>query len=156
MSAKKQTRNRTPRKPRSDFQRLARRFMSGLLRSLFFIGRSPRHSRAGFVLPTTVLLLLVMTLTVGALSFRTASRTQSTFLAREQQVVDNVAAPAIDRAKAKLEYLFTKDNRMPGSGTPSSEVLLTLMRNVDSLGPGNLGISALSLNPYRLPDEDPI
>ncbi len=156
MSAKKQTRNRTPRKPRAKFQRLARRFMSGLLRSLFFINRPTRYTKAGFVLPTTVLLLLVMTLTVGALSFRTASRTQSTFLAREQQVVDNVAAPAIDRAKAKLEYLFTKDNRMPGSGTPSSEVLLTLMRNVDSLGPGNLGISALSLNPYKLPDEEPI
>ncbi|MEL7069153.1 MAG: hormogonium polysaccharide biosynthesis protein HpsA [Cyanobacteria bacterium J06581_3] len=155
MSAKKQTRNRTRRKPRSDFQRLTRRFMSGLLRSLFFISRPTRHSsRAGFVLPTTVLLLLVMTLTVGALSFRTASRTQSTFLAREQQVIDNIAAPAVDRAKAKLEYLFTRDNRMPGSGTPSSDMLAILMRNVASTGPDGPAISQLpGDDPYTLPDE---
>ncbi|MEO1387333.1 MAG: hormogonium polysaccharide biosynthesis protein HpsA [Cyanobacteria bacterium J06634_6] len=156
MSAKKQTRNRTPRKPRSDFQRLARRFMSGLLRSLFFINRSPHYNRAGFVLPTTVLLLLVMTLTVGALSFRTASRTQSVFLAREQQVIDNIAAPAIDRAKAKLEYLFSQDVRMPGSGAPSSDVLALLVRNEtdESLGISKFGTDTDPFDPYTLPDEE--
>ncbi|MGB3767831.1 MAG: hypothetical protein WA947_14840, partial [Phormidesmis sp.] len=74
--------------------------MSGLLRSLFLINKPTRAGESGFVLPTTVLLLLVMTLTVGALSFRTVSRTQSVFLAREQKTIDNVAAPAVDRAKA--------------------------------------------------------
>ena len=101
-------------------------------------------------MPTTVLLLLVMTLTVGALTFRTASRTQATFLAREQQVIDNVAAPAVDRAKAKLEYLFTKDVRMPGSGAPSSDVLVLLMS--DETDP-TLGITKTDKDPYTFPDE---
>ena len=77
--------------------------MSSALRSLFLLNRSTRYSRAGFVLPTTVLLLLVMTLTVGALTFRSVSRTQSAILDREQQLIENMAAPAADRGKAKLE-----------------------------------------------------
>ena len=156
MSANQQTRNRQPRKPRSDFQRLSRRFMSGVVRSLSLLNKSARFKHAGLVLPTTVLLLLVMTLTVGALSFRTASRTQSAFLAREQQVIDNIAAPAVDRGKSKLEYLFRQDTRMPGTSTPSSDVLATLMLNVDSLGAGGLGLTALGTDPYTLPDEQRI
>ena len=152
MSADKPNHGRKAQ-PRSDFRRLSRRFMSGLLRSLFFINNSTRYSRAGFVLPTTVLLLLVMTLTVGALSFRSFSRTQSVSIAREQEVIDNVAAPAVDRAKAKLEYLFAKDSRLPGTGTPSSDILSTLMLNVDSIGTGGLGITRLGRDPYTLPDE---
>ncbi|MGB3300098.1 MAG: hypothetical protein WBA76_17685, partial [Phormidesmis sp.] len=124
--------------------------MSSLLRSLLLVNKSARAGQAGFVLPTTVLLLLVMTLTVGALSFRTASRTQSTFLAREQQVIDNVAAPAVDRGKTKLEYLFGKDTRIPGTTTPSSDVLSTLMRNVTESA---LDITGLTVDPYTLPDE---
>ena len=149
MSADKPTRG-SKSQPRSDFRRLSRRFMSGLLRSLFFINRSTRHSRAGFVLPTTVLLLLVMTLTVGALSFRSFSRTQSTFLAREQQVIDNVAAPAADRAKSKLEYLFDRDSRFPGSTTPASDLLATLMSNRTNTA---VGVTALGTDPYTLPGE---
>ncbi|MEL7357128.1 MAG: hormogonium polysaccharide biosynthesis protein HpsA [Cyanobacteria bacterium J06560_6] len=154
MSAKKQTRNRTPHKPHSTFQRLARRFMSSALRSLFLLNSSSRqYGRAGFVLPTTVLLLLVMTLTVGALSFRTASRTQVTSLSREQQVIDNISAPAIDRAKAKLEYLFTSDVRMPGTGTPSSDLLAVLMRNVTE---PSLGVTAFpSGDPYTIAPDQP-
>ncbi|MGB3671025.1 MAG: hypothetical protein WA984_12985, partial [Phormidesmis sp.] len=105
MSPDKQTRYRKHKRSRSDFQRLSRRFMSGLLRSLFFVSRPTRLSKAGFVLPTTALLLLVLTLTVGALSFRTFSRSTSVMALREQQVIDSAAAPAIDRAKSKLEYL---------------------------------------------------
>ncbi|MBE9059394.1 hormogonium polysaccharide biosynthesis protein HpsA [cf. Phormidesmis sp. LEGE 11477] len=150
MSAKKQTRNRTPRQSGSDFQRLSRRFMSGLLKSLFFVNKSARYSKAGFVLPTTVLLLLVTTLTVGALSFRTASRTQTAYLAREQQVIDNIAAPAADRAKAKLEYLFDRDTRFPSSATPSSDLLAALMANVTSTP---LGVTKFAKDPYTLPKE---
>jgi hypothetical protein len=149
MSANKQTRANT-RKPRSDFRRLGRRFMSGVLRSLFLFNSPSRYGRAGFVLPTTVLLLLVMTLTVGALSFRTASRTQSAFLIREQQVIDNVAAPAVDRAKTKLEYLFNQDTRMPGTNTPASDILATLMLNTTR---SDLSITKLGTDPYTLPDE---
>jgi hypothetical protein len=153
MSANKQTRNQKPRKSRSDFQRLSRRFMSGFLRSLFLMHkpvRAGQAGQAGFVLPTTVLLLLVMTLTIGAMSFRTVSRTQSAFLAREQKMIDNIAAPAADRAKAKLEYLFGKDTRMPGSSAPPSDVLAALVTNRTYSA---LGITLLPTDPYTLPDE---
>ena len=149
MSADKQT-HRTNRKPPSDFRRLGSRFMGGLLRSLFLINKPTRAGESGFVLPTTVLLLLVMTLTIGAMSFRTASRTQSTILAREQNVIDNVAAPAVDRAKAKLEYLFGRETRVPGTTTPSSDTLATLMLNVTN---NALSITAIPGDPYTIPGE---
>jgi hypothetical protein len=148
MSANQQTRNNKPRKPRSDFQRLSRRFMSGFLRSLFLLNKPARAGQSGFVLPTTVLLLLVLTLTVGALSFRTFSRSSNVIALREEQVVDSAAAPAVDRAKAKLEYLFTRDSRFPG-GIPSSDVLASMMLN-----DGNNGIPAITANdPYVFPGE---
>ena len=147
MSADKQTR-RNKKRPRSDFQRLGRRFMSGLLRSLFLINRSTRTSSAGFVLPTTALLLLVLTLTVGTVSYRTFSRTESVIAQREQQNIDNAAAPMIDRAKAKLEYLFAKDERFPG-GVPSSDVLVSMLLN-----DGSNGIPKITASePYDFPGE---
>ncbi len=152
MSPDKQTRYRKHKRSRSDFRRLSRRFMSGLLRSLFFVSRPARLSRGGFVLPTTALLLLVLTLTVGALSFRTFSRSTSVMALREQQVIDSAAAPAIDRAKSKLEYLFSKDSRFPG-GVPSSNVIASMMLN-----DGNNGIPEITANepyePYTFPDEE--
>ncbi|MFK8185030.1 MAG: hormogonium polysaccharide biosynthesis protein HpsA [Phormidesmis sp.] len=149
MSADKPTRDKKNHKPRSNFQRLSRRFMSGLLRSLFFINKPARHSRAGFVLPATALLLLVMTLTVGALSFRTFSRSSNVAALRAQQTVDAAAAPAIDRAKSKLEYLFSRDTRFPG-GIPSSDVIVSMMLN-----DGTNGIPQITANdPYTFPDEN--
>lgn len=127
MPARKQTRNSSLRKSRSDFQRLTHRFMSGLLRSLFFINKPARHSKSGFVLPTTVLLLLMVTLTVGAMSYRTFSRTSQTIAYRNQQAVDSVATPAIDRAKAKIEFLLTKDASVADKRPPSSGDLLTAL-----------------------------
>ncbi|MCU0565146.1 MAG: hypothetical protein MUF49_00930 [Oculatellaceae cyanobacterium Prado106] len=44
---------------------LTQSMMSWLLRNLLRIGKPPRFGEAGFVLPTVVLLLLVVTLTVG-------------------------------------------------------------------------------------------
>ena len=145
MSADKQTR-RNNKRPRSDFQRLGRRFMSGLLRSLFLINNPARSGQAGFVLPTTALLLLVLTLTVGAMSFRTFSRSSNVIAQREQQVIDSAAAPVIDRAKAKLEYLFSKDTRFPG-GVPASDVIASMMLN------GGSGIPTISNDPYEFPGE---
>ncbi|HEY9645712.1 MAG TPA: hypothetical protein V6C88_05040, partial [Chroococcidiopsis sp.] len=79
-----------------------------LLRGLLVIGRQPLLARSGFVLPTTVLLLLVLTLTVGSIGYRTYSRAQQTIGERQQRVIYNAATPAIDRAKAKLEFLFDR------------------------------------------------
>lgn len=134
--------------------------MGGLLRSLFFINTHSRSRQAGFVLPTTVLLLLMVTLTTAAISFRSFSRTQAVIAQREQEVIVGAAAPAIDRAKAKIEYLFAQDIRFPG-GLPTSNKLQAMMRNMENLeagGSNNSPLPGSSANPeddapYTLPDE---
>lgn len=109
--------------------------------------RSSHWANAGFVLPTAVLLTLVVALTVGALTFRTFSRTSDVITERQQRVIQNAATPAIDRAKAKIEQLFSNDVRFPG-GIPSSDVLLSMMAN-----DGQNGIPALDGTPYTFEDE---
>lgn len=109
--------------------------------------RSGQWSNAGFVLPTAVLLTLVVALTVGALTFRTFSRTSDVITERQQRVIQNAATPAIDRAKAKIEQLFSNDVRFPG-GVPASDVLVSMMAN-----DGQNGIPALDGTPYTFADE---
>ncbi|MBE9229331.1 hypothetical protein IQ264_28400 [Phormidium sp. LEGE 05292] len=105
------------------------------LRTVLLIGvnkqRQP-HAKAGFVLPTVVLLLLVVTLVVAAILLRTQSRTIQVMGSREEQVIYNAATPAIERAKAKLEYLFAQDTRIP-TGAASDQLLLQILANDDSL-----------------------
>jgi hypothetical protein len=131
----------------SRFKSLANRFMAKALKILYWIFRSSRTARSGFVLPTAILLILMVSLTVGALSFRSFTRTSQTIAYKDQQIVDSIAAPAIDRAKAKLEYLFGNDRRFPG-GVPSSDVLASMLDNDN-----NNGIPQLTTDPYTLPDE---
>jgi hypothetical protein len=109
---------------------LVRRFVNRLFGGLLRLGRIPQLSRAGFVLPTTVLLLLVVTLTVGSIGYRTYTRTQQTIGERQQRVVYNAATPAVDRARSKLEFLFDsqRDSRLPG-GVPPENYLLGMMLN---------------------------
>jgi hypothetical protein len=82
--------------------------------SFFWLWRSGAMGRPatqeGFILPTVTLLLLILSLVVGLLIFRTFSRTEQISGARKQKVIYNYATPAIDRAKAKIEYLFTEDS----------------------------------------------
>ncbi|MBD2242604.1 hormogonium polysaccharide biosynthesis protein HpsA [Nostoc sp. FACHB-888] len=84
-----------------------------------------RH-QGGFVLPTTVMLLLIVTLVVTAIIFRTFNRTSQVISEREQQVIYNAATPAVDRAKSKLEYLFRQDPRLP-AGVVSDGTIETLL-----------------------------
>ncbi len=103
-----------------------------------------RWGRAGFVLPTAVIVTLVLTLTVGALLLRTLNRTSQVAGERQEIQVLNAATPAIDRAKAKLEYLFTREPRRP-SGVPGEARLQELMLNAGA-----------NPDPYTLPDEQRI
>ncbi|NEQ98363.1 MAG: hypothetical protein F6K30_16865 [Cyanothece sp. SIO2G6] len=82
----------------------------------------------GFVLPTTVMLLLVISLAVSMITLRSYNRSQVVIGERSEQVVYNLATPAIDRAKAKLEYLFRRDSRFP-SGLPGEGILTDLLVN---------------------------
>ncbi|TAF50079.1 MAG: hypothetical protein EAZ61_13355, partial [Oscillatoriales cyanobacterium] len=72
------------------------------------------------------MLLLVMSLVVGGILIRTFNRTQQAITQREAIEIYNDATPAIDRAKAKLEYMFTTDPRLP-AGVPSEDLLKDIM-----------------------------
>jgi hypothetical protein len=144
---------------------IAKGLTSWLLRGLLVIGRKPAFNRAGFVLPTTILLLLVVSVTVGSITYRTFTRTNEAINERLQRVIYNAATPAIDRAKAKLEFMFDvqRDPRYPG-GVPRQSTLLSMMLN-DGRNVGLLGtVQCFHLNdptrscgqgydPYTFPDE---
>jgi hypothetical protein len=112
---------------------------------------------AGFVLPTTVLLLLVVTLTVGAMTYRAFNRSSQAIGERTQTVIYNAATPVMDRAKAKVEYMLRKDPRLPG-GVPSDANLESLMLNNGTGGFTTLRLDPSNPNsdPYTLPDEQRI
>ncbi len=122
--------------------------VSWLLRGLFVIGRQPLLSKAGFVLPTTVLLLLVVVLTVGAISYRTFTRTQQSITGRQQQVIYNAATPVIDRAKSKIEFLFDPNKDPRGTTITPQPQLLSMMLN-----DGKRNASPLPADPYTFADE---
>lgn len=148
-------------------QRLLKSFMKGVFRSLWWFSGRRRASgtQAGFVFPTTLLLLLMVTLTATALTYRTFSRSNQAITQRQQQVVYNAATPAIDRAKSKLEFMFRNDNRFP-AGVPPSDQLTNLMLpgnaqipNASVLSLANLGydgdaVSSGAADPYTLPGEE--
>ena len=106
------------------FQAIPKSLVNWLLRTALATTRRTQ-SAAGFILPTTVLLVLVVALTVGALSYRAFTRNTSVIADSQQRVIYNAATPTTDRARSKLEFLFdaSKDTRYPG-GVPSESRLL--------------------------------
>ncbi|MEP1060540.1 hormogonium polysaccharide biosynthesis protein HpsA [Stenomitos frigidus AS-A4] len=129
---------------------LTKGLMNWLLRSAMILNRRFRSPAAGFVLPTVILLLLVVSLTVGALVYRAYSRSAQVIGESQQRVIYNAATPAIDRARAKLETLFdaTKDSRYPG-GVPAENYMTGMLRNDGSYGVGALG----GPDQYTIPGE---
>jgi len=133
-------------------------FVKFVLRYFFLVNQSSTRTQQGFVLPTTVLLLLVVTLTVGAMTLRTLNRTGQVAGDRQQQVIYNAATPALERAKAKLEFMFDsqRDTRYP-NGIPDQSFLYGMMINDGKTGgatqldfkdkSGNL------VDAYTFPDE---
>jgi hypothetical protein len=109
-------------------------------------------AKTGFILPTIAILLLIMSLVVSSLLFRSVNRTTQTIAERNQQIIYNAATPAIDRAKAKLEYLFRQDARFPG-GLPSDRDLEEMLKNLKAdkqdIDPSTSAID----NPYDFPGE---
>ncbi|MEM8638109.1 MAG: hormogonium polysaccharide biosynthesis protein HpsA [Cyanobacteria bacterium P01_G01_bin.54] len=76
---------------------------------------------AGFVLPTVTMVILVVVLTSATLVFRSIDRAKNASNFRVNQVVMNAAAPAVERAKAKVGALFA-DTSLP-RGTPSDAAI---------------------------------
>lgn len=145
----------SPRKLLRVLQKLSRqaikRIVTYVLRNLLLWNRRPAAATAGFVLPTTILLLLMVALTAGALTLRASSRAEQAIVERQQKVITNAASPAIDRAKAKIEYLFSEDERIT-AGLPSSAYLNSMMLNNGDPVRTFPGIDSTD-TPYRLPDE---
>ncbi|HIK07143.1 MAG TPA: hypothetical protein IGS40_21030 [Trichormus sp. M33_DOE_039] len=88
-----------------------------LLRTLFVTRKRRSSANAGFVLPTVVMVALVVVLLTTAILFRSFERSKNASNVRVNETVLRAAAPALDRAKAKLDKLF-QDPRLPRS-TPS-------------------------------------
>jgi hypothetical protein len=123
-----------------------------LLRSAFVVSRGA-SSNSGIVLPTAIMLILVVSLSVGALTYRAYTRNVQVITSNQQRVIYNAATPAIDRARSKLEFMFdaSQDTRYP-SGVPQENYLLGMMLNDDVTG----GVSQRKVNgedPYTLPGE---
>ncbi|MBD2105660.1 hormogonium polysaccharide biosynthesis protein HpsA [Nodosilinea sp. FACHB-13] len=135
-------------------QAAIKRLVTGLLQLVLLANRPARLARSGFVLPTTVLLVLMVVLTATALTYRSFTRSDMAISQREQQVISNAATPAVDRAKAKIEFLFQTDNRFP-SGVPASDILADLMLITNNYAGYTGRVSRLpgANDPYTLPDE---
>lgn len=106
----------------------ANRLMRAMLRSLMAMGRRANLPVAGFVLPTVTMVLLVVILLTIAITLRSFDRANTARNVRVNQQVLAAATPAIDRAKAKIQYALSPQ----GSGTLETPSDLSTYQAMDS------------------------
>ncbi|MEG4116565.1 hormogonium polysaccharide biosynthesis protein HpsA [Microcoleus sp. N9_B4] len=104
----------------------AKRLMRAMLQTLMAMGRRARLPVAGFVLPTVTMVLLVVILLTVAITLRSFDRANTARNVRVNQQVLAAATPALDRAKAKIQFLLEQTQNR---GTPSDEDLYLLIAN---------------------------
>jgi hypothetical protein len=104
----------------------AKRLMRGMLRSLMAMGRRARLPVAGFVLPTVTMVLLVVILLTVAITLRSFDRANTARNVRVNQQVLAAATPALERAKAKIQFMLREDPQRPTS-TPSDNEMYRMM-----------------------------
>ena len=104
----------------------AKRLMRAMLQALMAMGRRAKLPVAGFVLPTVTMVLLVVILLTVAIVLRSFDRANMARNVRVNQQVLAAATPALDRAKAKIEYMLREDPQRPTS-TPSDTELYRIM-----------------------------
>jgi len=90
------------------------------------MGRRARLPVAGFVLPTVTMVLLVVILLTVAITLRSFDRANMARNVRVNQQVLAAATPALDRAKAKIQFLLYEDPQRPTS-TPSDAEMYRIM-----------------------------
>lgn len=112
----------------------AKRLMRAMLRSLMAMGRRAKLPVAGFVLPTVTMVLLVVILLTVAITLRSFDRANTARNVRVNQQVLAAATPALDRAKAKIQFMLREDPQRP-TATPSDEELYRMIS--DSTGSGS-------------------
>jgi hypothetical protein len=93
------------------------------------INRQDRYGRAGFVLPTVVMVLLVVVLLTITIMLRSMDRAKMAQYRRVDEQVLQAATPALDRAKAKIEYLLSGKGKETRE-TPSDDVLSRALNDV--------------------------
>jgi hypothetical protein len=98
------------------------------------MGRRARLPVAGFVLPTVTMVLLVVILLTVAITLRSFDRANTARNVRVNQQVLAAATPALDRAKAKIQFMLREDPQRPTS-TPSDAELYRIM-SFDGLNGG--------------------
>ncbi|WP_066425612.1 hormogonium polysaccharide biosynthesis protein HpsA [Anabaena sp. 4-3] len=98
-----------------------------LLRNLFVTKKRRSSANAGFVLPTVAMVALVVVLLTTAILFRSFERAKNASNVRVNEVALNAAAPALDRARAKINKLF-QDPRLPRA-TPTDDALYNTLDN---------------------------
>ncbi|MEH2161733.1 MAG: hormogonium polysaccharide biosynthesis protein HpsA [Nostoc sp.] len=102
-----------------------------LLRTFFGTRRRRGSENAGFLLPTVAMVLIVVVLLTAAILFRSFERSKNASNVRVNEAVLNAAAPALDRARAKLNKLFA-DSRLPRA-VPSDTVLESTLSSTANL-----------------------
>ena len=149
------------------FQRMTRRTMRSLLRVWMRINRQDRYGRAGFVLPTVVMVLLVVVLLTITIMLRSMDRAKMAQYRRVDEQVLQAATPALDRAKAKIQYLLSGSDKSLPRETPSDEELSRALNDISyDLGDekrlqiqydlnGNSKIDAIATN-QKLEDQEAI
>ncbi|MCP9296957.1 MAG: hormogonium polysaccharide biosynthesis protein HpsA [Planktothrix agardhii LY1] len=112
---------------------MTRRTMRSLLRVWMRINRQDRYGRAGFVLPTVVMVLLVVVLLTITIMLRSMDRAKMAQYRRVDEQVLQAATPALDRAKAKIERLLElAETEQPRPlGTPDDDKLDTIIGGDD-------------------------
>lgn len=121
------------------FKRMTRRTMRSLFRVWMRINRQDRYGRAGFVLPTVTMVLLVVVLLSITIMLRSMDRAKMAQYRRVDEQVLQAATPALDRARSKIKYLLSSKG-LPTRATPSDDILH------ETLGGDN----------YNLGDETPL
>jgi hypothetical protein len=97
------------------------------------MGRRARLPVAGFVLPTVTMVLLVVILLTVAITLRSFDRGNLARNVRVSQQVLAAATPALDRAKAKIQYMLQEDPQRP-TATPSDAEMYRIMSAVAPSG----------------------
>ncbi|MEM7726652.1 MAG: hormogonium polysaccharide biosynthesis protein HpsA [Cyanobacteria bacterium P01_A01_bin.45] len=98
-----------------------------LLRTFLITKKRQEWVNSGFVLPTVAMVSIVVVLLTTAIMFRAFKRSENASNVRVNQAVLNAATPAIERAKAKLDKLFTS-NRLPRA-TPTDTAIQNEFNN---------------------------
>ncbi|MEG4086611.1 hormogonium polysaccharide biosynthesis protein HpsA [Microcoleus sp. POL10_C6] len=104
----------------------AKRLMRAMLQTLMAMGRRARLPVAGFVLPTVTMVLLVVILLTVAITLRSFDRANTARNVRVNQQVLAAATPALDRAKAKIQFMLQEDPQRP-TATPSDNEMYRIM-----------------------------